>query len=84
MPEAVLNYVALLGWTPRALEDINVREFKDEIFHLKELEKMVTFSHWTSFTNYCLVLNRKSCSFEFKTSREQIVLFQLIFHEKAL
>ena len=43
MPEAVLNYVALLGWTPTSLDDLNSREFKDEIFHLKELTKLVIF-----------------------------------------
>jgi len=41
MPEAVINYVALLGWAPTTVEDLELREFKDEIFNLHELTKMV-------------------------------------------
>ncbi len=61
LPEALTNYVALLGWTPTTLGESSERDFKDESFTLKEFKKLVPsqvlFSH-----SSIIVFITKSCT----------------------
>ncbi len=63
LPEALTNYVALLGWTPTTLGESSERDFKDEIFTLKELKKLVLIKLLvTMLTQVFLVFITKSCT----------------------
>lgn len=43
MPEAVLNYVGLMGWMPNFDNEEKklLREYKDELLSLRDMELMV-------------------------------------------
>src|SRR3990167_9461462 len=40
LPEAILNFMALLGWHPRGVEDQKGQEDKDEIYSLEKLTSL--------------------------------------------
>lgn len=67
MPEALVNFVALLGWGPSKNEALLEPTLKDDILSLKQMRKYVSLSCLQLKT--CLVRIRRCCCFKCKTSR---------------